>query len=157
MERNFYKKKDIIFKSESYNTDNGDAFFADYNNAINTMREKHKDYDTFIIFGTVKSWDGKHKVWEDFQWKDLSNTIKKAIEDCDDCIIYEKSGHLYIDGIHYDGTVNFEIKKLTDKGTDYLNNWKYGRVKGDNRKPYEVLGRLIDTPKYTKLPRILSK
>lgn len=79
-----------------------------------------EDADTyFLVRGYVGRWNGRHyggvliKCFDD---------LYKLWDDCDYLSIYDEGGHLYIKCTHHDGTNFFEVKQLTNKGTEYLLN-----------------------------------
>lgn len=49
---------------------------------------------------------------------------REAMTDCDYVHLYDENGHFYMQCSHHDGTNYYEIKKLTDKGIEYLKNWE---------------------------------
>ena len=75
----------------------------------------------WLAVGVVGRWDGNHAAgttltnWDWF--------ISRALEDCGYWRITEdKRGHFTVEGWHHDGKVEFEIKRLSEKGAAYLYN-----------------------------------
>ncbi len=76
-----------------------------------------KDY--FIVYGSFGAWNGRRpagKIISGF------NQLSDAWQNCDYINIYDENGHFYIKCSHHDGTNFYEVKRLTSKGLDYLNN-----------------------------------
>ena len=101
--------------------------------------------ETVGFFGDVGLWHGTYKAGQIGDFYDL---FCKAITDCWYWKFYDVDGHLYLTCSHHDGTNHFEIKQLTKKGREYLNNWLYG---DDGRTEMHVHTQIFK--KYSKLPR----
>lgn len=112
--------------------------------------EEFFDKKEVIFFGTVGRWDGDYKggmmgnFW-DIYWK--------AVKDCDYIKIYDANGHFYIQCSHHDGTNFYEVKEVTQKGSDYFDRWSWDL--DDKRTLREVHTQIIK--KYSKLPRFAEK
>lgn len=105
---------------------------------------------TVGFFGHVGLWHGTYAAGKIGEfWK----MFGKATEDCDYWKIYDENGHLYLTCSHHDGTCHFEIKEITDKGREYLNNWEDNW--NDNRKESYVHGQIFK--RYSKIPRYVEK
>lgn len=104
---------------------------------------------TVGFFGDVGRWDGVYKAGKIGEFWDL---FYKAIEDCAYIRIYDENGHMYLTCSHHDGTCHFEIKEITDKGTEYLDRWEYGT---DNRTEQYVHNQIFK--RYSRVPRIAQK
>ena len=100
---------------------------------------------TVGFFGEVGRWHGVYKAGKIGEFWKLFND---AIKDCEYIRIYDENGHLFLTCSHHDGTNHFEIKVVTDKGSDYYDRWNYGT---DNRKECEVHTQIYK--RYSKLPR----
>ena len=105
---------------------------------------------TVGFFGDVGLWHGVYKAGKIGEFWKLFND---AIEDCDYIRIYDENGHLYLTCSHHDGTNHFEIKEVTDKGTDYLERWEYSW--GDKRSECDVHTQIYK--RFSKLPRFAEK
>lgn len=75
---------------------------------------------TVMFTGKVGLWHGVYSGGKVGEFWDLFNN---AMEDCNYCKLYDENGHMYLTCSHHDGTNNFEIKILTDKGIEYFNRW----------------------------------
>ena len=75
----------------------------------------------WLAMGTVGRWDGNYAAGTTFtNW---DNFIDKALNDCGSWKIFEDArGHFILEGWHHDGKVEFEIKRLSEKGAAYLEN-----------------------------------
>ena len=72
--------------------------------------------------GTNGRWNGTFEAGTIFT--DFMDMYREAMTDCDYVHLYDENGHFYMQCSHHDGTNYYEIKKLTDKGIDYLENWE---------------------------------
>ena len=63
------------------------------------------------------------------------------------------NGHLYIHCSHHDGSCEYEIKKLTDNGINYFDNWEYN---WNDKRTEGYIGRKL-VEKYSVLPRFAER
>ena len=112
------------------------------------MIEFFKD-KKIICFGSVGRWDGTFRGGEIFE--SFEDAYYRMTKDCDYVKIYEEDNHLYVQCSHHDGTNNFEIKILTEKGEDYYNNWEYMIFPNDARNEEYIHNQIIK--RYSKIPR----
>lgn len=88
---------------------------------------------TVGFFGEVGRWDGVYKAGKIGEfWK----IYYSAIKDCDYVKITDENGRMYLKCTHHDGSCFFEIKEVTQQGSDYLDRWEYNY--DDKRKEKEV-------------------
>lgn len=106
---------------------------------------------TYIVFGSIGRWDGRRTGWEVFD--NFEKEFYSLVKDCDYIKIYEENNHFHIDCSHHDGSNSYEIKKLTDRGIQYYENWDYSW--NDTRSHQEVGLKLIE--RYSVLPRFFKK
>ena len=89
--------------------------------------ERLKDFFTgngyFMIRGYVGRWDGRHAAG--YVFDDFDDMFYKAVKDCDYIKIWDENGHFYLKCSHHDGTNFFEIKRISSKGYDFIDNWNY--------------------------------
>ena len=85
--------------------------------------------------------------------EDFEEMLNKAAKDCDYIHLYDKNGHLYLKCSHHDGTNYYEIKKVTDRGVEYLANWKDNW--DDNRTEQYVHNQIME--RYSVLPHFGHK
>lgn len=75
----------------------------------------------WLATGVVGRWDGNYAAgttFTDWDW-----FISRALEDCGYWRISEDCrGHFKVEGWHHDGKVEYEIKRLSEKGAAYLEN-----------------------------------
>ena len=114
------------------------CFFRDYGNK-------------WMIFGEVGRWDGVYKAGTPFDTFD--DFFYKATKDCDYIHFYDENGHLYLTCSHHDGTCHYEIKEVTDKGIQYLENWEYD---WDDKRTKEYVHTQIFN-RYSRLPRFAER
>jgi hypothetical protein len=106
----------------------------------------------WMIFGEVGRWDGTYKAGTMFDT--FEDFFYKAAKDCDYWKFYDENGHLYLTCSHHDGTCHYEIKEVTDKGVEYLENWEYGSY-SDKRTEEYVHTQIFN--RYSRLPRFSEK
>ena len=102
---------------------------------------------TWIMVGVNARWNGKFATGTVFE--DFTKMFNKAAEDCDYWKIWDENGHLYFQCSHHDGTNLYEIKRVTEKGEAYLENWKNN---WDDERSEEYIHKKI-MEKYSVLPR----
>ena len=83
--------------------------------------EKEHGTKTYVILADLGLWNGHAAGGKVI--KGLWNAISKCFEDYNH--IYEYRRRLCVDAIHHDGTNHFQIKELTSKGLDYVENHQY--------------------------------
>ena len=105
----------------------------------------------WMIFGEVGRWNGTLKIGMFFDTFD--DFFSYATEDCDYIHFYDENGHLYLTCSHHDGTCHYEIKEVTDKGIEYLNNWKDNY--NDKRTEQYVHTQIFNC--YSRLPRFAER
>lgn len=125
---------------------------ATYWDAAKSFLEEFFDGATWIISGVVERWDRNYPAGHVF--REFTDAYYKATVDCDYVRIYEEAGHLYLTCSHHDGTNQFEIRKLTEKGIKYLENYESGRNYNDHRNLKEVHEKLWKN--YSVLPRFVK-
>ena len=102
-----------------------EIYFLD---SINWEDEKEQlenffnDGNTWILQGFTGRWDGTYKGG--YIFTDFMEMFYKATKDCDYIHIYDENGHFYIQCSHHDGTNLYEVKKVTQNGTYYLERWE---------------------------------
>lgn len=113
--------------------------------------ENFFDGSTWILFGTAGLWNGNFAAGTIFT--DFTEMFDNAIKDCDYWKIYDVNGHLYLKCSHHDGTNFYEIKEVTDRGVEYLQNWEYNY--SDKRTEEYVHKNIME--RYSRLPRYAEK
>lgn len=101
----------------------------------------------WIMVGINEKWNGKFAAGTVFD--DFTEMFCKAAEDCDYWKIWDENGHLYFQCSHHDGTNLYEIKRVTEKGEAYLENWENN---WDDKRSEEYIHKKI-MEKYSVLPR----
>lgn len=111
---------------------------------------------TWIAFGTVGRWDGTFDAgvtFGEFDKKDFKDVLYGITKCCDYVEIFDTNGHFYLQCHHHDGTNSFEIKRVTDTGEKYLENWENNW--DDERSEQYVHNQLIK--RYSTLPHFVHK
>lgn len=84
------------------------------------------------VRGTIQRWNGKSSGFK--LYKDLDDLLYGRDSVFKDCVIdkiWDDDGHLFISGYHHDGSVEIEVKQLTDAGIDALNDWEPASIYED--------------------------
>lgn len=106
-----------------------------------------------ILFGNIGRWNGVSSGFNTFRGEDFEDVFRDAITDCDYIKVWDENGHLYIECSHHDGTNCYEVKRLTERGKVYFENWNYAY--DDKRTSRYVLDQLVR--RYSVLPRYAEK
>lgn len=122
----------------------------DWIKAKRKLKEFFLNGNKWMIFGEIARWNGVFKAGMVFDTFD--DFFYKATSDCDYWKFYDENGHLYLTCSHHDGTCHYEIKEVTDKGIQYLENWEYGN---DDRTEEYVHTQIFN--RYSRLPRFAEK
>ena len=115
-----------------------------------SMLENFFEGKTVGFFGSVGLWHGVYKAGNIGEFWDL---FHKAITDCDYIKLYDENGHFYLTCTHHDGTCHFEVKEITDKGREYLENWEDN---WNDKRTEEYCHDQI-YKRYSKIPRYAQK
>jgi len=107
---------------------NDDSWYWD--ETWSELKNFFKD-DHVIFFGTVGTWRGNFAGGKIGYFEDL---VQDAIQDCDYVEFTDEDGHLYLRCSHHDGTNDFEIKVLSQKGSDFADNWENGYLYYDDKR-----------------------
>ena len=105
----------------------------------------------WMIFGEVGRWNGVYKSGTLFETFD--DFFYKATQDCDYWKFYDENGHLYLTCSHHDGTCHYEIKEVTEKGIQYLENWEYD---WDDKRSEQYVHTQIFR-RYSRIPRFAER
>lgn len=105
----------------------------------------------WMLFGEVGRWNGVYKAGTLFDTFD--DFFYEATKDCNYIHFYDENGHLYLTCSHHDGTCHYEIKEVTDKGVEYLENWEYDW--NDQRSREYVHTQIFN--RYSRLPRFAER
>lgn len=107
-------------------------------------------HDSQIISrGSASRWDGISYGFE------LSNGFDDLLhsdiwKDCETFRIWDEDGSLYMTGHHHDGSVNVEIKALSEAGEQLLEDWYYEDQDYDLNKIWND-PNLSHAPRYAEL------
>ena len=84
--------------------------------------EKFFDPGYWILQGSFGLWYGRPRGGFVFgSFKEMA----KAWNNCDYIRLYDENGHFFIDAAHHDGTNQYEVKRLTEKGREYIENHQW--------------------------------
>lgn len=73
----------------------------------------------WILQGSLGLWNGRHRGGYTFSsFGELAHSWDK----CDYIKLYDENGHFCIEASHHDGTNCYEVKRLTEKGYEYLDS-----------------------------------
>lgn len=102
----------------------------------------------WILQGKTELWTGRHKGG--YIFTEFMDMFYKATQDCEYINIYDINGHFFIKCSHHDGTNFYEIKKLTESGINYFNNWS-GNYDDKRTEEYiheKIMSRYSILPNY---------
>lgn len=103
--------------------------------------------ESWLAVGSVGRWTGAHAAGTVFDnWDDF---FHGATRDCDYWEIWDENGHLFLRCSHHDGTNEFEIKRLSRRGVEVLENWEYN---DDPRTEAEIHAVLFRCNLFSGLP-----
>jgi hypothetical protein len=68
-----------------------------------------------VVCGTVGTWQGDRAICAK-RFDNLKGAIYACVNPCDEVVISQRASNILIDVYHRDGTNNFEIHVLNDKG-----------------------------------------
>ena len=106
--------------------------------------ERETERHCFLITGTCGRWNGLCKCGNFIT--DL-NDFRSFIQHLDTIKIYERNGHLYLEGNHHDGHDRYEIKRITDCGKRYAACRGFAHDKALHE-------RIMNNNFYSALPRL---
>lgn len=72
-----------------------------------------KQFDNFVVNGTLGLWDGKHKIIPRL-FDNLEKAILACLGDGDSAEIYTQDNKVFVNVIHHDGQNNFIIEKYIE-------------------------------------------
>lgn len=124
---------------------------CDWEWARENLEEFFRNGNKWILVGQVGRWDGIYRAGTIFNTFD--DFFYKATDDCDYIHFYDENGHLYLTCSHHDGTCHYEIKEVTDKGQQYLENWEDNW--NDKRTEEYVHTQIFN--RYSRLPMFAEK
>lgn len=105
---------------EKFIEDTNAMYLDDEYTSVEFYEESHGQ-KTYVILADLGLWYG-HAAGGKIV-KGLWNAISKCFEDYNH--IYEYKRRLCVDAIHHDGANHFQIKELTPKGLEYVENHPY--------------------------------
>lgn len=145
-------KKNVIFNSWDYldNPAEGtEAWEAERDSLIQFFKDSAIDGQV-IMQGTVGRWDRKYPTGKTGIFDLL---LSQLMQYADDIEIYDEGGHLYIRTSDHDGTSLFEVKVLTGRALECLENYRCNMGCWRDLSEKEVHDKLMKNSHYTKLPR----
>ena len=107
----------------------------------------------YLLMGSVGLWTGNHAAGTVFD--DFEKMFYEAAKDCDYWKLWDMDGHFYFVCSHHDGTNCFEIRRLTDKGYDFIEEWNYNW--SDKRREEEIHTIVWEDETMSELPHYAKK
>ena len=107
----------------------------------------HDERGSYLIIASLGLWNGRFdggKIIDGY----LTEAIQTCFEDYNK--VYWQDKNLKVEAIHHDGTNHFIIKKLTDRGIDYLNRHQW------DMRDKELHQRLFNDSHYTHSVRFFA-
>lgn len=111
----------------------------------NNEKERLDDFfscKTFVAVGLVSHWDG---TCEEGKLIHSVDDLTDMFSDCESIRLYDVNGHFMVHGSHCDGTMDAELKELTEEGRGYAFNYRCL----DDRLLHK---RLFNSSRYSRLP-----
>ena len=106
---------------------------------FSTLKQFFKNKEVIFV-GTVQLWNGTFKGGKIGKFEDLFNDL---LRDCNDWEFSEdENGVLNLKCSHHDGTNYFNIKTLTEKGSNLYDDWYYDL--DTNESEEEVHKKIFD-------------
>lgn len=102
-----------------------DVSDLNWNDMIENIKytEEQDGEKYYVILARIGTWHGVYDSGKIV--KGLINTILACCEGMDYISIYYKNNQMRITEHHHDGTNNFFIRELTDKGVEYMERHEY--------------------------------
>lgn len=125
--------------------------------------------NTILASGSIGRWDGTRAGCSDFPtFEDVLSGPDSPFKDCEIRKIWDENGHLYVHGVHHDGSVTVELRQLTDAGMEALEAMRdvwfgqpfvaahrhYDGSKGSMR---EFFNDLVADPSLCPVPRYMEQ
>lgn len=124
---------------------------TDWDDEKERLKKFFLNGNKWILLGRISRWNGTFTcgmVFDTFE-----EFFYKATKDCEYIHFYDENGHLYLTCSHHDGRNHYEIKELTDKGINYLENWESNY--NDKRTELYIHRQIFN--RYSRLPRFAEK
>ena len=115
-------------------------FFNGSQSALSSYRNPMGG-NPLIAFGSIGRWDGERTGISSFEtFDDLMNGDDSPFKDCEIDHIWDENGILKMRGHHHDGSVEVEIRQLTDQGCEALESYEQAWA----GEPFDAAGRHYD-------------
>lgn len=111
----------------------------------------HSGY--WMLRGECGRWDGSYGAG--YVFTDFDDMFYKATESCDYIKIWDENGHFYLQCSHHDGTNFYEIKRITDRAYDIIDNWAHNW--NDDRSEEQMHDIVWNSNFYSSLPHYAHK
>lgn len=124
-----YQNRDIDyedFENEDGETD-FDMIYELLNEEFDNLFDRDYHNNRYVVQGIIGRWDGDYSGYKDRVYDSVYDAIIDNMEDYIE-VFEEKYGSLRINCYHHDGVNRLEIKEVTKKGEDLLNNWFDGNL-----------------------------
>ena len=106
---------------------------------MNVTYSKQND-EYCVITGNLGLWNGKPRI-QPTMCKSVWDAIRKCANNMDYVVVRQVNGHLEVTGIHHDGSNNFEIHLLNERGVFAMEriNHGYGNADLENRTYHKAI------------------
>lgn len=95
---------------------------------LDDMFDNSYENKQYVVTGSLGLWDGRHNGYIDKRFYSIREAITECAYYTESIRVYEEKGHLFVDAYHHDGTNHYEIRELTKKGIDMLDDWYDGNI-----------------------------
>lgn len=99
----------------------------EYEDFIGNLESSYFNASECVIIGTLGLWNGRREIIP-VKCDTISHAVKRCLRNAESFEVRLKRGLIEVDVYHHDGTNEYRIKLLNDKGIK--------TEKGDLRKPY---------------------
>lgn len=123
MEKEIFNTYCVTPKDFELDEDDYENMWDILNGRFEDLFDYESDNKQYVITGSLGLWYGRRGVYSDIVFDSIGEAIRECWNDCEDIIVYDKKGHLIVEALHHDGRNIFEIKELTKKGEDMMDNW----------------------------------
>ena len=116
---------------------------------LQDLFEKSAAAKKIVIRGSIGRWNGTVHGFSTFE--DVRKAIQFCLNDLDSWKFADEDDAFCINGYHHDGSNSYELRFLSEKGCQILEDWEYGESEDYDALPEgEVMRKLWDA--YSETP-----
>lgn len=126
-----------------------EAWETDVESLIDFLSDK-----TVIFQGTIGRWNGTFPGGKIGDFEDL---LQEFLKDCDFVRIWDKDSHLFVRGSHHDGTIEAEVRILTEKGIEIYEDWKNYEGPFNDLSEQELHTKIMNNDELSEIPKFVER